>query len=153
MLALIELDRQKLKWQLIAILLAAFALPAILYFPVQPVPLGNSISMAGDGKSVVVQLLKVVAGGMVGGVVGAISRFAWPKVSMTFVPAMIMSGVVLGWQSVLHVSVLFAVIMLAARFLPSSVRVFLKESPSMALVIAVMVHHPFWRFVFETLAV
>ena len=152
-LALIELDRQKLKWQLIAILLAAFALPAILYFPVQPVPLGNSISMAGDGKSVLVQLLKVVAGGMVGGVVGAISRFAWPKVSMTFVPAMIMSGVVLGWQSVLHVSVLFAVIMLAARFLPSSVRVFLKESPSMALVIAVMVHHPFWRFVFETLAV
>jgi leader peptidase (prepilin peptidase)/N-methyltransferase len=153
-MALIEIDRQKLKFQLSSVLIAAFALPAIFSTHLQPVPFAESFSVSSVGHPMLAQLLKIAAGGITGGLIGVCSRLLLPQVRPTLIiSAMMLTGIVHGWQSVLHVSVLFALIMLVARFLPGFFGKFLKDQPSTVLLVVVMIHHPFWRLIFDALAV
>lgn len=151
-LALIELDREKLKWPLAMLLLSTFALPAVFYMPLQPIPVPEFFSgLIGQHYSVG-QPLKILLGGFVGALVAAFYTIAFSRTAVsTLISSVALAGIVLGWQSVLHVSVLFALLMLITKCIPP-LRKIAKERPTVVFLIAVMIHHPVWKIVFEKFA-
>ena len=151
--SLIEWDRQKLGLRSSLALVLTFLIAAALYPALQPIPSTDFLSSFLGSNSVVSQIVKPIVGGAFGTIVGgcfeAIRR---GKNQSTFIPAMAIAGIVLGWQSVLHVSVLFILIQLLCRCVPK-LRIASPVIPTALLLFAVLVHHPFWKLIFQYLSV
>jgi drug/metabolite transporter (DMT)-like permease len=102
------------------------------------------------------QLVKLVFGGVVGAAVAgcfvALARLVERENCITLVPAMTLVGIVLGWQSVLHVSVVFLILLLLVKFEPW-IRNSLTLGPTSVLLLAVMIHHPVWKVVFQQFSI
>ena len=152
-LSLIEWDRQKLALRFSIGLVLSFLIPATVLFSLQPIPAPGFLSSLTGSIPAVSQFAKLAFGGLVGaavaGLIGAVIK--QPSHS-TLIPAMALAGIVLGWQSVLHVSVLLVLLLLVVRFVPR-LRGSLPAQPTFLLLIAVMIHHPIWKIVFEQISV
>ena len=152
-LSLIEWDRQKLALRFSIGLVLSFLIPATVLFSLQPIPAPGFLSSLTGSIPAVSQFAKLAFGGLVGaavaGLIGAVIK--QPSHS-TLIPAMALAGIVLGWQSVLHVSILFALLLLVVKFIPR-LRGSLSAQPTFLLLIAVMIHHPIWKIVFEQFSV
>ena len=97
--------------------------------------------------------MKPLAGGIVSAVFGFIlaailtAIYKFDETSI-FRFALILAGVVLGWQAIVQISIVFVVTYGAFRFLPklaSSTH----RLPTSVLLFAIMIHHPFWKTISE----
>ena len=52
--------------------------------------------------------------------------------------------VVLGWQVLVQVAVMFGLLAVLARVWPSATKL-LQDKPTVVLFVAIAIHHPFWR--------
>lgn len=151
-LSLIEWDRQKLALRFSIGLVLSFLIPATIFFTLQPVPAPEFLSSL-TGIDGVSQFAKLAFAGIIGAAVaGLLGAVIQPPNHSTLIPAMALAGIVLGWQSVLHVSILFALLLLVVKFIPR-LRGSLSAQPTFLLLIAVMIHHPIWKIVFEQFSV
>jgi leader peptidase (prepilin peptidase)/N-methyltransferase len=137
-------------------LLLSFLILATIYFPLQPIPAPDFLSWLTGGVPALSQLVKLVFGGVVGAAVAgcfvALARLVERENCITLVPAMTLVGIVLGWQSVLHVSVVFLILLLLVKFVPW-IRNSLTLGPTSVLLLAVMIHHPVWKVVFQQFSI
>lgn len=148
-LALIEWDGQKLGYRCSIFLIMVFMVVATLYPPFQPIPAPEILFSWFSQVSTVSQFGKLVLGGLSGAALGCcVSAIKKQANGTTFIPAMILSGIVLGWQSVVHVFLIFIALQLIFRFLPLF-RNLCSSRPSSVLLLAIGVHHPIWKFVFQ----
>lgn len=144
-LSLMERDKQPLKLIFAGLVVLVFFLTAAIYHPLQPVPLfehwlGGTISLS----PWIEQLVKLAVGGIIGAVIGRSigAVFAASHLSiLTFAYAM--TGMVLGWQALLHVTVFFAILALVARAFSKAKN--LQGNPTAILLTAALLHHPFWK--------
>ncbi|MFK7770353.1 MAG: A24 family peptidase [Mariniblastus sp.] len=152
-LSLIEWDGQKFELRFSIGLALLFLISATLFLPLQPIPAPDFLSSLTGSIPAVSQIAKLVFGGAVGvAVASCLGAFIEQESRSTFIPAMALAGIVLGWQSVLHVSILFALIFLIVK-LVARPRNPLMAQPSFILLIAVMIHHPIWKIVFQQFAI
>ena len=152
-LAVIEWDRQLLKRGFAAFLAVSFFLAAIVYWPIHPVSALEHLPISVDLAPWIEQALKPLAGGIVSAVFGFIlaailtAIYKFDETSI-FRFALILAGVVLGWQAIVQISIVFVVTYGAFRFLPklaSSTH----RLPTSVLLFAIMIHHPFWKTISE----
>ena len=148
MLALIEIDRLPLKIRHILVLMMGFLLPAVFLTHLQPIGIeekipGWSLSLAPN----VAQAVKLGAGLVAGVMLGAMVRFlAIRNSNSTILVAFGLSGMVLGWQGLIQILPIYAIcFLLAGLGLANWERV--KHNSVSVLVVAVMIHQPFWRFI------
>jgi hypothetical protein len=126
-----------------------FMVVATLYPPFQPIHAPEILFSWFSQVSTVSQFGKLVLGGLSGAALGCcVSAIKKQANGTTFIPAMILSGIVLGWQSVVHVFLIFIALQLIVRFLPLF-RNLCSSRPSSVLLLAIGVHHPIWKFVFQ----
>ena len=151
-LSLIEWDRQKLALRFSIGLVLSFLIPATIFFTLQPVPAPEFLSSL-TGIDGVSQFAKLAFAGVIGAAVaGLLGAVIKPPNHSTLIPAMALAGIVLGWQSILHVSILMLLLLLVVRFVPR-LRGSLAVQPTFLLLMAVMIHHPFWKIVFEKFSI
>ncbi|MDG1875772.1 MAG: prepilin peptidase [Mariniblastus sp.] len=148
-LAIMERDNQQLKPTFAISTGLAFLISAATYLPIQPIPLfahlpeGLSIEL----KPWIEQLLKLLVGGTVGFLIGrclGISFSAKNLPMLTF--AFLLTGLALGWQALLQVSVIFGVAATIYRYLPHNPTRSGCRLTTLFLV-AIAIHHPFWKTV------
>lgn len=145
-LALMEWDEQPLKRTFAFVIGLFFAGSAITYVSLQPIPLFEHL----PGISVelfprVEQLLKLLGGGVAGFLIGrafGVAISARHLSILTF--AFFLTGVVLGWQALLQVSVVYALVSTICRCM-SHTRTGLSCRPTSLLLVAISIHHPFWK--------
>ena len=95
------------------------------------------------------QLGKLVLGGLCGaGLGGLVVAFTKQANGSTLIPGMALSGIVLGWQPVVHVFLIFMVLQLFVRYLPMF-RTLLSARPTALLLLAVLIHHPMWKYLLQ----
>ncbi|MEM7454862.1 MAG: prepilin peptidase [Planctomycetota bacterium] len=147
-LALFERDKQQLKIPFSVLLVGAFFGAAAACLPLQTIPLTDGLSMVSNFSPVVEQLIKLAIGGVAGAAVGysialvfAAGSSAGSKSILTL--AFLLTGIVLGWQALLHVIVLFALFAAVVKFTPGLNRLW--RYPTTVLLITVMLHQPFWK--------
>ena len=148
-LALIEVDAQRLKWwhaclPLLLLMILAACLPALLTIPVSE----KLTFFASWDSGFLGQALRPLVGGLAGLLAGCVAGFSplsrdWRIPVVAFAAV----GAVLGWQSLLQVTILF-VLMSVGCSAPQTRR-HLSGRPTLVLLAAVMLHHPFWKMLFE----
>ena len=146
-LSLIEKDKQPLKPIFSILAGLGFLAAGAIYFPAQPIPLfehwpGASIYFS----PWIEQLMKLAVGAVVGAVLGRLFGRAFsasPLSILTF--AYSLTGVVLGWQALLQVTVFFGLLTAAAKLVPQVKS--LQDKPTTLLFVAVFLHHPFWQMI------
>lgn len=145
-LSLIEWDKQPLKLPFAIILGLGFFVAAAIYFPIQPVPVTEHLpGLSLQFSPATNQVLKLAIGGFVGAAIGrAMGSAILPSDPSKLTLAFLLTGVVLGWQALAQVTVLFGVLIAAVRFLPKA-NSLLQSRPTTVLFIALMIHHPFWE--------
>ena len=149
-LALIEWDDQPLKTKLWAGVSAAFFLVIMLYLPLQPIPLfehlpNQALSLPRWGE----QLLKLLVGGGLGVILGAvIGKAVFRKQDGILTVAFFITGMVLGWQALIQITLLFGVLQSVFWLLFRNYRLG-KSAPTAVLLITVLLHHPFWKMFAE----
>ncbi|WP_157665149.1 A24 family peptidase [Mariniblastus fucicola] len=145
-LALMEWDQQPLKRTFAITIGLGFIAAAVAYLPLHPVPLFEHLpGLSIELSPWVDQLLKVMVGGVAGllfGRVFGVVVFARKLSILTF--AFCLTGVVLGWQALLQVSTIFLVAATICRCF-SKTRTLPGYSPTVLLLIAIVLHHPFWK--------
>lgn len=143
-LSLIEWDRQPLRPLFSILTVLVFFVPAAIYFPLQPVPLldhlpGTSLSLSPLAE----QLAKLAIGGIIGAAIGKAMGAAFFSSDSLLVLAFLLTGLVLGWQALLQVTVSFGLTAAVVRFSPLSS--LLRDRPTSILLAAIIIHHPFWK--------
>ena len=145
-LAIIELDRQPTKLLFSSLVVAAFFVAPLLYWPIQPVSVTQHLSMTIELTPWALQLLKMVVGGVAGAVVAiGIGLSVAACRGNSFRLAMVLLGIVLGWQALFQVSVLFLLALAAIHLLPKLRTI--ASLPTSVLLAIIMVHHPFWKII------
>lgn len=148
-LALIEWDGQKLGYRYSILLIMAFLVVATFYLPCQPIPAPEILLSWFGHVPTVSQFGKLVLGGLCGAVLGCcVSSIKKQTNGTTLIPAMVLSGVVLGWQSIVHVFLIFLALQLLVRLLPLFRNLF-SPRPSAVLLLAILGHHPIWKYLFQ----
>ncbi|MDA7913240.1 prepilin peptidase [bacterium] len=148
-LALMEWDEQKLDYRYSLSLILVFLIAATFYLPFQPLPAPELLLVWIGQIPEVSQFGKLVLGGLGGAALGCIVAAIKKQTNgSTFIPAMALSGVVLGWQSVLHVLLIFLALQLFVRYLPLF-RTLLSARPTSVLLLAIWAHHPIWKYLFQ----
>ena len=148
-LSLIEWDGQKLSYRHSVTVVLVFLIPATFYLPFQPISAPEFLLAWLGSISVLAQLGKLVLGGLCGAGLGCLVVAVTKQTNRsTLIPAMVLSGIVLGWQPVVHVFVIFMVLQLFVRYLPMF-RTLLSTRPTALLLLAVLIHHPMWKYLFQ----
>lgn len=148
-LALIEWDEKKLGCRYSLSLILLFLMAATFYPPLQPIATPEWMVSWFGSVGGVAQFGKLAAGGLCGAVLGCIVvAFKRQSNRSTFIPAMALSGVVVGWQSVMHVFLIFLGLQLVVCCF-SRFRILLSACPSALLLVAIWVHQPFWKYVLQ----
>ena len=142
-MALIEWDQHRIKhWQAVLCCVVFFACAAV-YFPLQPVPtLAHLEFIPIELPLIADQLFKLAIGLLLGSAIGAALSVFGNKWNL--IPAVALSGTVLGWQGLMQVLGVFAAVYLISVAVPP-LRWLSKNCPTLLLFIAVFLHHPFWR--------
>ena len=147
-LALMEWDKQNLKPSFAIVIGLALFASAAAYLPIQPIPLFEHLpGIAKELNPQVEQLLKLLVGSIAGFLIGRVfaATHSASNVSiLTF--AFVLTGVVLGWQALFQVSVVFAMVSMICRYLAPT-RTLLSDSPTTLLLMAITIHHPFWKVI------
>ena len=143
-LSLIEWDKQPLRPLFSILVVLSFFVSAAIYIPILPVPLldhlsGISLSLSPWTE----QLAKIAIGCVIGAAIGKAIGKAFFSTDSYLVLAFLLTGLVLGWQALLQVSVVFGLMMTAVRFSPLS-NLF-QNRPTSILLAAIVIHHPFWE--------
>ena len=146
-LALIEWDRQAIKKRHALILGLAFFIPAAIFLKLLPVPLTEHLAFLSFQLSPLIeQLLKPTIGGIVGATVGAVFGLSpLARHSRSLVLAFALTGMVLGWQGLLQVTIVFMVLLMLTRLISPLWQMIENRRVTSLLLAAVMLHHPFWR--------
>ena len=152
-LALIEWDGQTLGYRHSITMLLVFLISATFFQPLQPIP-APEFFLAWFGEvSLFAQLGKLVLGGVCGAGLGLlVNVIRGESNSSTLFPAMILCGIVLGWQSLVYVTLIFVVLQVLIRYLPKLGR-FSSACPTGLLLLAVGIHHPFWKYLLQQISV
>ena len=146
-LSLMEWDKQPLKLIFSIFVGLVFFVSAAIYLPLQPISLDEHL----PGVSIVLsqwieQILKLTVGGIIGALMGWLSGRAFSASHPSIlIFAFSLTGVVLGWQALVQVAVLFGVLSVVARVLPKATR--LRDNPTAILLVAIAIHHPFWSVI------
>ena len=144
-LAIFEWDRQPLKRMFAALVGGLLFLAPLVYWPIQPVPLLDHISLLIQMPPWLNQFLRLLVGGIVGLGFGYTLGFVDKSCrSPNFRFAMALTGVVLGWQTLVQVTLIFILANIALRFLPKQKSTPFRI-PTSLLLLVVLVHHPFWK--------
>ena len=146
--SLIEIDHQTLKRRFLLVVILAFLIPPALFQFLQPVPVTHHIATANWTLAPLIQqLIRLTAGGGAGLLLGWGALFLFQSKSPSmFVVSMFLSGIVLSWQGLLQAVLFFAAIVLVCRCIPK-IWQDAKERPTMLLLGALMLHHPFWKLI------
>lgn len=148
-LSLIEWDGQKLSYRHSVTIVLVFLTSATFCQPFQPIPAPEFLLAWLGSISVLAQLGKLVLGGLCGaGLGGLVVAFTKQTNRSTLIPAMALSGIVLGWQPVVHVFLIFMVLQIFVRYLPMF-RTLLSARPTALLLLAVLIHHPMWKYLLQ----
>lgn len=145
-LALMEKDDYPLKRIFALITGIAFFAAAAAYIPIQPIPLfehlpGVSVKLS----PVVEQLVKLVVGGAVGALIGRTLGMLFSAKHSSFLTfAFLLTGVVLGWQALIQVTIVFAIVWAIANCIPK-IKAYSQNGPTTLLLAAIAIHHPFWN--------
>ncbi|MEL7497629.1 MAG: prepilin peptidase [Planctomycetota bacterium] len=145
-LALIEWDRQPLTRTFTIFVGTAFLAAAALYLPIQPVPvLEHTPQSSIELSPWLGQLLKLAVGGVIGAIIGRITSYFLPTADRSILTfAFFLTGVVVGWQALLQVAVVFWALSFALNGLATT-KTLIDGRPTMILFIAITMHHPFWK--------
>ena len=145
-LALIEWDQQLLPSRFAAVITIGLFCSAAIYHPIQPVPLLEHV----PGISLPLplwldQLIKLFVGGIAGAAIGGAFRVKFStKHQSSLTMAFMLTGLVLGWQALLQVTLFFGILLTIMRCTNASARRLLAR-PTTILFIAIVIHHPFWK--------
>lgn len=145
-LSLFESDKQPLKLPFAIIVGLGFFVWAAIYFPIQPIPVFEHLpGISLEFSPWIGQLLKLMVGGIVGAIVGRVAGTIFsashPSI-LTF--AFMLTGIVLGWQALAQVIVVFGIMVAIVRFFPKATNL-LYCRPTTILFVAIVIHHPFWK--------
>lgn len=144
-LALMEWDKHPLKLGFAAFLLIVFFAAGICYMTNQPVPLlAHLPGVSFEMNEWVERALKLIIGGVLGALTGSVlGRFFLAKRRAILTFSLMLTGMVLGWQALFQVVVVFALVSTATRFVPAFQRLF--GRPTTLLLVAIALHQPFWQ--------
>lgn len=150
-LALMEWDKQPLKLVFGACIGLVFFVSAAVYLPIQPIPLLEHVPGLSLGLPVWAdQLIKLVVGAIVGAVVGRlVGKLFVPENPSLVTFAFSLTGLVLGWQALIQVTLFFAFAMAMVRIWPKAKQMF-EGHPTAVLLIAIVFHHPFWKLIADS---
>lgn len=149
-LSIIELDRQPLRPLFAGILATAFILAAAIFWPIQPVPVSDHLPFTLNLSPLIGQFLKLVIGGMAGVILGLAASLAektWQSSLFRF--ALVLTGIVMGWQALTQILTIYVVVWLAIRFIPIPKMAAARHYPTSVLLAVIMLHHPFWKMISE----
>ncbi|MCH2180441.1 MAG: prepilin peptidase [Mariniblastus sp.] len=147
-LALFEWDHQPLKWTFSIFVGLIFFLATAAYLPIQPVPLTDHLPGVSLTLSPWVgQFLKVVVGCLAGAAIGRLLAIAVAAAKPSLLTySFFLTGMVLGWQALLQVTILFGILLLMVRGSTKLTRL-LEGRPVSVLLVAIALHHPFWKII------
>jgi leader peptidase (prepilin peptidase)/N-methyltransferase len=147
-LALLEWDKQRLKISILILVGLVFLVIAAACPSAQPIPLLKHLPVSSLSlPPLAEQILKLTVGGIVGCVIGRGLAFKFsPKNPSMLTSAFLLTGIVLGWQALAHVTIIFGIIMATIWISLKSSRL-LRGQPTTVLLIAIMAHHPFWKVI------
>lgn len=150
-LLLMEWDRQALGTRFALLVSVAFLGWGAIYMPMQPVPVDEHIpGVSLQLTPLLAQLMKLSAGMIFGGLVGRITARVFAINSpaiLTF--AFSLTGLILGWQGLLQVTTIFAVVATVIYCIPKA-RYTLWARPTTLLFLAIMIHQPFWKIIADS---
>lgn len=148
-MALIEWDGQTLGYRYSIAMLFAFLISATLFQSLHPMPASEFLLAWFGAVPAIAQLGKLLLGGVCGAGLGfLVNLIRGESSSSTLIPAMILCGIVLGWQPLVHVTLIFVVLQYLVRYLPRLGRL-LSACPTALLLMAVWIHHPFWKYLLQ----
>lgn len=145
-LSLMEWDRLEFNKRFASLIGAAAFLSAAVYLPLLPVSVFDHLPfITADLPSWLEQLIQLIVGGVTGAAIGrivaSISK-ANPPGYITF--GFLLVGIVLGWQALLQVTLVFGLVFMLAQVIP--VMKFMRQlGPTSMLFAATFLHHPFWK--------
>jgi hypothetical protein len=117
-----------------------------VYFTLQPIPVFEHLPNLSVRLSPwLEQLLKLLVGGAAGSLIGSalgVTISARNLLILAF--AFSLTGIVLGWQALFQVTIVFALLAAICGYL-SKTRFLLGRRPTTLLLIAIAIHHPFWK--------
>ena len=147
-LSLFEWDRQPLKRTFAIFIGLLFAIVSGTYLTNQPIPLLEHLPVAPIPISPwVEQFLKLAAGATTGVIIGRLLAIWVAKTyNANFIFAYFLTGLVLGWQATLEVTLFFGVLFIGAQSIPK-ISSLLRGRPTLILLVAISVHHPIWKTV------
>lgn len=146
-LALFEWDRQPLKPAFAIVVVLGFFIPALFYWPIQTVPVTAHLPITLENSAIINQLLKLVAGGLLGSLIGfGLGYLFSTKGASILTMAFLLTGMVLGWQALVQVTMVFTLMVIVAR-LWSTTNQLLMARPTTILLVAIMLHQPFWKII------
>ncbi len=150
-LSLFEWDRQPLKRTFAIFIGLLFAIVSGSYLTNQPIPLLEHL----PGSSVpispwVEQFLKLAAGATTGVIIGRLLAIWVAKThSANFIFAYFLTGLVLGWQATLEITLFFVFLYIAVQSIPK-LSSLLRGRPTLIFLIAISIHHPIWKALADT---
>lgn len=149
-LSLIEWDEQRPGLRFPIVAGTGFLAAALLYWPLQPIPLADHLPGLIPGLSPAIeQLLKLLSGGVLGALTGRLAGTVFSAtVPSVLTWAFFLTGLVLGWQALLQVTALFIVLGLVIRQWPRATGL-LWSHPTTILLLAIVIHHPLWKTIAE----
>ena len=147
-LALIEWDEQPLKVRFWLPVSAVFFIAMLVFLPTQPIPLFEHLPALTTPLSPwFEQLLKLLAGCFLGAAIGWFwNRGLLRNSSKSLTVAFVMTGMVLGWQALVQVTILFSLFYVILSLVLRN-RALLKQRATTVLFATILVHHPFWKFI------
>lgn len=146
-LSMMEWDKQPLKLGFSIVVGLSFFVTAAIYFPLQPIPLLEHIpSGALALPPWAAQLAKLTIGAVTGGAIGRLLSNVFSASHCSVLTcAFAIAGIVLGWQALLQVTVIFLILTAFTAVLPSGKS--MRSRPTTILFVAAMLHHPLWKLI------
>lgn len=146
-LSLIEWDKQPLRLTFSIILVVGFFAASVIYLPLHSESLTGNLPLSVNLPLWLEQILKPATGGALGALIGfGLGSVLWDAKSPIATLAFSLAGIVLGWQALVQVVIIFALISIAMRVLTKSIE-WRQSRPTTILLIVIMVHHPFWSMI------
>lgn len=150
-LALIECNKQTFNRKLWAATSSAFFISMMLFLPLQPVPLLENLSVFANSFSPwLEQFIKLMTGTALGAMIGlSMNRVTLDEYSPFLTLAFVMAGMVLGWQALLQITLIFIPLFGALKLCARRIGL-RKWGPTMVLLATILLHHPVWRMLAST---
>jgi len=147
-LALIESERQRIKAGFAIGLCLVFLISAIALPLMQPVSINEHLTLLPfEFPSIVDRILRLVIGGIFGAAVSlVVGKFFANSLPLLLATAFALTGIVLGWQGLLQLMLIFALLSGLVQLLPQ-LRERLQGQPTMLLLAALLIHHPIWKLI------